>query len=156
MGEFFGTGRLEAVDQAALRIDARHHVLDDAVLAGGIHPLEHDQHRPVGMSVETLLHGFEPRNSVGENCADLLDVGRKPKTLRRIEVGKLELFRLVDPAMLDDLGELHRQWVSSLIPCSLMPKLPVPKLLMPWIDKQSDDPGDALGMRGRLPRGNKL
>jgi len=34
---------------------------------------------------------------VGEDHAHLLDVGRNPKTFRRIEVGKLELFRLVDP-----------------------------------------------------------
>jgi hypothetical protein len=35
--------RLEGVGGAALRIDARHHGLDDAVLAGGIHARSKDQ-----------------------------------------------------------------------------------------------------------------
>jgi hypothetical protein len=73
VGELLDTRRLEGVDGAALRIDARHHVLDDASPA------------------------------------------RKTKGFCRIEVGKLEFFRLVDPAVLDDLGELHRQYVRSLM-----------------------------------------
>ena len=44
--ELLGARRLEGMHLAALRIDARHHVLDDAVLAGRIHRLEDHQHRP--------------------------------------------------------------------------------------------------------------
>ena len=43
------------MDVAALRIDAGHHVLDGAVLAGGIHRLEDQQHRPAILRVEPLL-----------------------------------------------------------------------------------------------------
>jgi len=109
VGELFGTRHLEGVDRAALRIDARHHMLDDPVFASRVHALEHDQYRPAGMSVKTLLHIFEARDPLGKDRAYFLDVGREPKTFGRIEVGKLELFRLVDPATLDDFGELHRQ-----------------------------------------------
>src|SRR5262249_20575537 len=41
MIELFGARLLEGMDLAALRIDARHHVLDRAVLAGRIHRLKY-------------------------------------------------------------------------------------------------------------------
>ena len=53
--ELFVRGLLEAVDLAALRIDARHHVLDHAIFAGGIHRLQHDKHRPGVGGVEQFL-----------------------------------------------------------------------------------------------------
>ena len=59
----------------------------------------------------SLAEDFQP----SARSAHLLDVGRKTKGFCRIEVGKLELFRLVDPAVLDDFGELHRQYVRSLM-----------------------------------------
>ena len=53
--EFLGRRRLERVHLAALRIDAGHHVLDRAVLAGGVHGLEDEQHRPAILRVEHVL-----------------------------------------------------------------------------------------------------
>jgi hypothetical protein len=41
MIELLGVWRLERVHLAALRIDAAHDVLDDAILAGRIHGLQH-------------------------------------------------------------------------------------------------------------------
>src|SRR5215467_1749835 len=41
--EFFGGRRLEAVDEAALRVESRHHMLDGPVLARSIHGLQNDQ-----------------------------------------------------------------------------------------------------------------
>ena len=120
MGELFAAGHLEGVHHATQRIDAAHHMLDDAVFAGGIHALEHDQHRPSAMGVQTLLHVSEPRDAIGKDRAHFLDVGRKAETFRRIEIGKLELVRLVDPAPFDDLGEFHRQSGHSLMPRSLV------------------------------------
>jgi hypothetical protein len=35
--------RFEAVDEHALRVDSRHHVLDRAVLAGSVHSLQDEQ-----------------------------------------------------------------------------------------------------------------
>ena len=52
MRELLGAGRLVGVDLAALRIDAGHHVLDDAVLACGVHALQNDKHRPSAVGVE--------------------------------------------------------------------------------------------------------
>ena len=59
--------RLEGVDLAALRVDARHDVLDRAVLAGGVHRLEHRQHRPAVLGVELLLQVGKPFYAVGEH-----------------------------------------------------------------------------------------
>ena len=53
--ELLGRGLLEAEDLAALGIDARHDVLDGAVLAGGVHRLEDDQDRPGIGGVEPIL-----------------------------------------------------------------------------------------------------
>ena len=58
--ELFGRRRLERVDLAALRIDAAHDVLDGAVLAGGVHRLEDQQHRPAVLRVEPLLELGHP------------------------------------------------------------------------------------------------
>ena len=57
--EFLGRRLLEAVDLAALRIHARHDVLDRAVLAGGVHRLEDDQHRIAVVGVEQFLRVAE-------------------------------------------------------------------------------------------------
>ena len=46
---------LEAEDLAALRVHARHHVLDRAVLAGGVHRLKDDQHGVDVGRIEQLL-----------------------------------------------------------------------------------------------------
>src|ERR1041385_3178572 len=64
--ELFGARRLERIDVAALRIDAGHHMLDGAILAGGIHCLEDDQERPAILRVEPLLQ-----------LGEALDVTRK-------------------------------------------------------------------------------
>ena len=53
--EILGGGRLEGDDLAALRVDAGHDVLDGAVLAGGVHGLEDEQHRPLVLRVELVL-----------------------------------------------------------------------------------------------------
>ena len=55
MVEFVRARRLERVNLAALRIDAAHHVLDDAVLAGCVHALQHYEQRPLVLSVKALL-----------------------------------------------------------------------------------------------------
>ena len=60
MCEFLVARRLERMDLAALRIDGAHHVLDDAVLAGRVHALQHDQHRPAAVRVEPLLQFTQP------------------------------------------------------------------------------------------------
>ena len=58
--QFFGRRRLERIHLAALRIDARHDVLDGAVLAGRVHRLEDQQHRPAVVGVESILQFGQP------------------------------------------------------------------------------------------------
>ena len=70
--------RLEAVHLASLRIDPGHHVLDDAVLAGRVHTLQHDQHCPTILRVKPLLQIREPGNAVGEHRLDVVLVDARP------------------------------------------------------------------------------
>ena len=60
--QFRGAGMFEAEHLAALRIDAGHHVLDGAVLAGRIHRLKNQQHGIAVGGVEKLLQRAELRN----------------------------------------------------------------------------------------------
>ena len=53
--ELGGARMLEARHLAPLGIDAAHHVLDHAVLAGAVHPLEHEQQRVSIRCVQELL-----------------------------------------------------------------------------------------------------
>ena len=61
---------LEAEDLTALRVDAGHHVLDHAVLAGGIHRLKNQQQRVAVVRVEQVL-------AIGQ----LLDVIRQQRSV---------------------------------------------------------------------------
>ena len=45
----------ETEDLAALRVDARHHMLDGAVFSGGVHRLEDQQDRVAVARVQQLL-----------------------------------------------------------------------------------------------------
>ena len=102
-----GARRLERVHVAALRIDAGHDVLDDAVLAGRIHALKHDEHGPTTVGVKALLQLLKPRDRIRENRLHVVHVGRKTEAFGRIMIGEPEMLRLVDPAVLDDLGKFH-------------------------------------------------
>ena len=89
--EFLAARRLEGVNLAALRIDAGHDVLDDAVFAGGIHALQHHEHGPAAVRVKPLLHVGEPADAVGEDRPHLIDIGREAECLRGIVIGEPEM-----------------------------------------------------------------
>ena len=62
MGEFFGARLFEAVHHHTLGIEPAHHMLDGAVLTGGVHGLEHNHNPlpPIGIEgVLEFLHGFD-------------------------------------------------------------------------------------------------
>ena len=105
--QLLAAGGLECVHLAALRIDAGHHVLDDAVLARRVHALEHQQHCPLAAGVKALLQFGELGDAVGEYRLDVLECGRQAEALGGIVIGELEMPRVIDPAPLDDLGEFH-------------------------------------------------
>ena len=92
---------------AALRIDAGHHVLDGAVLAGRVHRLEDRQHRPAILRVERLLQFGEPLHAVGEHRlgVGLLDI--EAAGVRGVIVGEPEFVRLVDAEAVENLGDGH-------------------------------------------------
>ena len=73
---FLWRWRLECVRDATLGMDARHHVLDDAVLAGSVPTLQHDEHGPLALCVKPFLHLFEARNRRIKRRFHVLDVGR--------------------------------------------------------------------------------
>ena len=56
MIQFLGAGMFETENLASLRIDARHHMLDGAVLAGSIHRLENHQD---GVLVACVQHTLQ-------------------------------------------------------------------------------------------------
>ena len=53
--QFLRARMFEAVNFAALRIDARHDVLDRAVFSGGVHRLENEKNRITIRGVEEIL-----------------------------------------------------------------------------------------------------
>ena len=65
--EFFIGRFLEAEDLTPLRIHPGHDMLDGAVLAGGVHRLQNDQHRIDIIGVEELLRLREVRNVLGQD-----------------------------------------------------------------------------------------
>src|SRR5580704_8201024 len=89
-------------------------MLDHAVLAGRIHTLEHDQQAPSPLGVKPLLQFLDLGHAVSKDTLDVLDIGGEAEAFRGIVVGELEMPRLVDAAMLDDLVELHGRRVALL------------------------------------------
>ena len=68
VGQLVDAGLLERGDLAALRIEAPHHVADRAVLAGGVHALQHQQQR-------AAVLGIEPVAEVGQHGDVLVEFG---------------------------------------------------------------------------------
>src|SRR5271155_4032370 len=64
VGQFLCRRRLERMYIDALRIHARHDVLDGAVFSGGVHRLHDDQQTPGALCVEHLLQLGEQRNAL--------------------------------------------------------------------------------------------
>jgi hypothetical protein len=56
----------------ALRIHARHHMLDGAVLAGGVHGLKDRQQAMAVVDVEQTLHLRKIRSHFVDRCAAML------------------------------------------------------------------------------------
>jgi hypothetical protein len=82
-------------------------VLDDAILAGGVHALQHDQHGPAPVGVEPLLHFGEPPDAVGEDRLHVVGLGGEAERFGGIVIGEPETARLIDPAGFHDLRKLH-------------------------------------------------
>src|SRR5262245_5234152 len=109
--ELLGRGRLEREHLAAGRVDAREHVLDDAVLAGRVHALEEEQRGPAVLRVETLLQLAQALDAVRQ--ARLGRVLADPARVARIDVGELEALARLDEELPRQRGVLaHAQTLT--------------------------------------------
>ena len=101
--ELLRRGLLEGVHLAALRIDARHDVLDRAVLAGRVHRLEDQQQRPAILGVEHVLLFRQPRGAALEELRRLALVHLQAAGVARIEVFEPEALAFGDAVRSDVL-----------------------------------------------------
>ena len=113
--EVFRRGLLERDDLAALRIDARHDVLDRAVLAGRVHGLENEQQRPAILGVEHILLLREPLGSALQEPGRLALVQLETARVAGVEVLQSKALALGDAERMDvlldavqDLFSRHR------------------------------------------------
>ena len=103
--------RLERVDLTALRIDARHHVLDGAVFPCGVHRLEDEEQPPAILRVELFLQLLQPADTPLQPLIGLLPRGNRARiagihilqaesatVLHSVGVGQLSSFRDAPPA----------------------------------------------------------
>src|SRR5579864_371362 len=96
--QFFRRWSLERIHLYTLRIHARHHVLDGAILAGRVHGLKNEQHSPVILSIELALQLSHGRDACGQKLLSVL-LGVNLPRIPRIEILQPEL-----RAVLDSIG----------------------------------------------------
>jgi len=89
-------GLLERKDIDPLRIDARHDVLDRAILARRVHRLEDEQQRPGILGVENVLLHCEPFRTAFKKLRRLLLIHLEPAGVARIKVLEAEVLALRD------------------------------------------------------------
>jgi hypothetical protein len=104
MVELFRARRLVRVHLAALRIDARHHVLDRSVLPRSVHGLEHQQDRPAILRVEHVLQFGERLDADGQALDSLRLVLRTQLAgVGRVDILEPEAAAVRDPVRTRDL-----------------------------------------------------
>ena len=97
---------LERGDLHALRVDARHHVLDGAVLAGGVHRLKDQQDAPAVLCVEHALRLAEPLDAAREQFFRLaLLLGFELVRVARIVILEPEPLAARDTVGLEELAQ---------------------------------------------------
>ena len=100
MVELFRRRPLEGVDLAALGIDAGHDVLDRAVLARRVHGLEDEQHSPLDLGVEPVLHLGKAGDALLQELFRFL-LGLDAAGVAGLRPGEPEVFSVRDPERLD-------------------------------------------------------
>src|SRR4029453_8506587 len=107
--------RLEGVHLAALRIDSGHHVLDRAILAGGVHRLKGEEDGPAVLRVEPVLELGERLDPDRQRLLrPRLVLGSQVEGVARVDVLQAERRAVLDSeglgeaaGLLDDLLEIH-------------------------------------------------
>ena len=113
--QLFTRRRLERVNLTAERVDARHHVLDGAVLAGRVHGLEDQQDRPAVLGIEPLLQVGQPLDAVRQQLVGGVLQGDTPG-IGGLDVGQPKAGAVADAIARRDVGErrcLHAENVNA-------------------------------------------
>jgi hypothetical protein len=97
--------RLEGVHVAALGIDAGHHVLAGAVLAGRVHALEDEEQGPAILSVQLLLQLVQDGGALLEELLGM-DPRLHPPRVGRVHVLEPELAAVPHAVPLGQTGHL--------------------------------------------------
>jgi hypothetical protein len=96
------------VNLAALRVDARHHVLNGAVLAGRVHRLEDQQDAPPILRVELFLQGGQPlRPFLQHRLGPVFHVGRQAAGVGGVDVTEPERTAVGDEIRLQEVSMSH-------------------------------------------------
>src|SRR5262249_4054680 len=96
---------LEGGHLTALRIHARHDVLDRAVLTGGVHRLEDEQQRPAVLRVEHLLLLCEPLGPAPRKVGRLALLHLQAKGIARVDVPQPDALALGDAKRLHEFSD---------------------------------------------------
>jgi hypothetical protein len=107
---------LERGDNAALRVERLHHLLDGAVLARRVDALEHDQHRSLGLCPEAILKIGQARQL--PRRLDLCIVLVPPVLVRRIDRRQVDLGSRFDAQLIAQTAQSAH--VSRLITDSVL------------------------------------
>ena len=101
MSKFLFARRLERAHFATLWIETRHHMRDDAILAGSIHPLQHDQNRPMSISVKTLLQLRETFDVGSEKYLSLVLVEINSPGIGSVKAHQPKTFGIINAKTLE-------------------------------------------------------
>jgi hypothetical protein len=101
--EFFRRRLLEREYLAALRIDARHDVLDRAVFAGRVHRLKDEQQGPAILGVEHVLLLRQQCNAALQDFCGFALFQLQAARVARIEILEPEALALGDAEWVDVL-----------------------------------------------------
>ena len=104
--QFLGSRRLEAGHLHTLRIYARHHVLDRAVLAGSVHRLQHAQHGPFILCIQLLLQRGQTLHILGQHDFRLLLCQQVIRGVGRVELDETETVALGHAITVEDTAHL--------------------------------------------------
>jgi hypothetical protein len=106
--EFFRRGLLEREYLAALRIDARHDVLDRAVFPGRVHRLKDEQQGPAILGVEHVLLLRQQCNVALQDFCGFALVQLQTARVARVEVLKPEALAFGDAEWVDILFNIFK------------------------------------------------
>ena len=99
---------------AALRIDARHDVLDRAVLAGRVHGLKDQQHRPAVLRVEPLLQLGQALDPLRQQVLGLVLFDIEVIGVAGIPVLEAEVVRIAHAIEFGKFREAHAMSLRSI------------------------------------------